>query len=213
MIDFERVYDISVALGTESTVWPGDPPYSRELLSSIAAGGGWDLSLVTMTAHTGTHVDTPRHILADGARLDDYTPRDFILPAVVIEVGEVDVVAPEAVVAADVPPGGAVLFKTPNSTTGRIAAGAFYDDGVALSVGAARACLDAGAKLVGIDYFSADVAESGNFPVHRLLMGAGVLILETINLRDVPAGAYTLICLPLRLSGAEASPVRAVLLA
>ncbi len=80
-----------------------------------------------------------------------------------------------------------------------------------MSEPAARACLDRGVKLVGIDYFTVDSFTSETFPVHKCLLSAGVIIMETVNLRDVKPGRYTLICLPLRLAGAEASPVRAVL--
>ena len=211
MIQYEKVYDISIHLGVESVSWPGDPPYERRLCASLAEGGVADVSLLTMTAHTGTHVDTPAHFLADGRRLDDYAPGDFILPARVVDAADAEAIGPEAV-GDDVPPGGAVLFRTANSTSGRIAAGRFFDDGVHLSLGAARRCLELGARLVGIDYFTVDACGSESFPVHRAVLGAGVLVLETIDLRAVPAGEYTLICLPLRMHGAEGSPVRAVLL-
>jgi len=209
---FDELYDITIRLGVESTVWPGDPEYSRELVSSIAEGSVSNVSLLRMTAHTGTHVDTPAHFLAGGRGLDDYGAGEFIRPACVIEVPDAAVIAPAAVEAADVRPGDAVLFKTRNSLDGRIAAGEFFEDGVSLSVEAARRCLDRRAGLVGIDYFTVDAYGDRGFGAHYLLLGAGVLILETINLRDVPPGRYTLLCLPLRLAGAEASPVRAVLL-
>ena len=212
MIEYEAIYDISILLGVESAGWPGDPAYSRRLHASIAAGDVADVSLLTMTAHTGTHVDAPGHFLPGARKLDDYGPADFVLPAVVIEVAKEKPIPREAVDTADVPPGGAILFKTSNSTTGRIAAGAFFADGVALSTAAAEACVERGAGLVGIDYYTADACGAKGFPVHHVLMRAGVLILETINLRDVPPGACTLICLPLRMAGAEGSPVRAVLL-
>ncbi|HUS92654.1 MAG TPA: cyclase family protein [Phycisphaerae bacterium] len=209
---FDELYDITIRLGVESTVWPGDPEYSRELVSSIAEGSVSNVSLLRMTAHTGTHVDTPAHFLAGGRGLDDYDAGEFIRPACVIEVPDAAVIPSAAVEAADVRPGDAVLFKTRNSLDGRIAAGEFFEDGVSLSVEAARRCLDRRAGLVGIDYFTVDAYGDRGFGAHYLLLGAGVLILETINLRDVPPGRYTLLCLPLRLAAAEASPVRAVLL-
>ncbi len=212
MIEYDKLYDISILLGVESASWPGDPPYTRRLRAAIGEGSLSDVSMVEMTAHTGTHVDTPGHFVAGGKKLDDYRPEDFILPARVVNVGDATVVAPDVVDAAGLREGEAVLFRTANSATGRIAGARFFEDGVTLAPETAELCVRCRAPLVGIDYFTVDAYGEGDFPVHRTLLRAGVLILETINLRDVPAGEYTLICLPLRLHGAEASPVRAVLL-
>jgi arylformamidase len=211
MIRFSRVHDISILLGKESVAWPGDPPYERDLISAIAKGRVSEVSRLTMTTHVGTHVDTPAHFIGGGRDLDSYDAADFILPAVVVDAGNATAIGPE-LVDDSAPGGGAILFRTANSTGGRITSGEFFRDGVHLSVEAARMCVDRAVRLVGIDYFTIDAFGSRTFPVHLCLMSAGVLILETINLRDVAPGRYTLICLPLRLAGAEASPVRAVLL-
>jgi arylformamidase len=211
MIHYEKAYDISILLGVESTNWPGDPPYRRWLRMALADGGIADVSMLEMTAHTGTHVDSPAHFLPGGKRLDDYRAEDFILPAVVVDAGDAAVVEADLVAGADIQPGQAVLFRTANSTSGRIAAGAFFRDGVYLSAEAAKLCVERSARLVGIDYFTVDAADSTTFPAHHALLAAGVPVLETVNLRAVPPGQYTLICLPLRLAGAEGSPVRAVL--
>jgi len=212
MIQFSHVHDISIVLGRESVSWPGDPPYQRDMVASLAKGDLSNVSHFSMTTHVGTHVDAPAHFLAGGKGLESYPAGDFILPAVVADAGDAKTIGPEIVAAADPPAGGAILFRTSNSATGRIASGEFFRDGAHLSEDAAQACLEHGVNLVGIDYFTIDAFGTKTFPVHNRLMAAGVLILETVNLRDVQPGSYTLICLPLRLAGAEASPVRAVLL-
>ncbi len=212
MIHFRRVHDISIRLGKESVAWPGDPPYERDLISAIARGDASDVSRITMTTHVGTHLDTPAHFIGGGRDLDSYPAADFILPAVVVDAGDAGTIGAKLVKDSTPPAGGAILFRTANSTSGRIASGEFFRDGVHLSAEAARMCVDCGVRLVGIDYFTIDAFGSRSFPVHMCLMSAGVLILETVNLRDVAPGGYTLICLPLRLAGTEASPVRAVLL-
>ncbi len=212
MIHFGRVHDISILLGEESATWPGDPPYERDLVSSIAKGDVSEVSRLTMTAHVGTHLDTPAHFIGGGRGLDGYRAEDFILPAIVVDAGDTTTIGPELVSDSTPPPGGAILFRTTNSISGRITSGKFFTDGVYLSAEAARMCVDRAVRLVGIDYFSIDAFGTRTFPAHMCLMSAGVLILETINLRNVVPGGYTLICLPLRLAGAEASPVRAVLL-
>ncbi len=212
MIHFSQAHDISIVLDRKSVSWPGDPPYQRDMVASLAKGDLSNVSHLSMTTHVGTHLDMPAHFLADGANLDSYQAGDFIMPAVVADAGDAMAVGPELIAAANPPTGGAILFRTANSATGRIASGEFFRDGAHLSEQAAQACVDRGVSLVGIDYFTIDDFETETFPVHKCLMKAGVLILETINLRHVKPGNYTLICLPLRLAGAEASPVRAVLL-
>ena len=212
MIAYTEVFDITVLVGVESVDYPGDPPYRRRTIGSLADGGVADVSFLEISAHHGTHIDTPAHFIPGGANLDAYRAEDFILPARVIDVGDAPLIEPEALAGAGVRPGEGVLFKTRNSASGRAVSGRFYDDGVALSPAAAAACVEAGVRLVGLDYFSVDPTGRGGFPVHHALLASGVLVLETLNLRDVPAGGYTLICLPLKLDGCEASPVRAVLL-
>ena len=108
--------------------------------------------------------------------------------------------------------GRAILTRVSPELEARLRREFVREDGVHVSVAAAELCAEKGVRLVGIDYFTVDAYADKSFAVHRALLGAEVLILETINLRGVPPGRYTLICLPLRLSGAEASPVRAVLL-
>jgi arylformamidase len=211
MIQYDRVYDISVLVGVESGTWPGDPPYARRLISALADGKVADVSLLTMTAHTGTHLDAPGHFIPGGRKLDELPAEKFLLPARVIASDDPAAVPAEEIEAAGIRPGQAVLLKTRNSTTGRAAGGAFYRDGVYVSAAAAACCVRRRAALVGIDYFTVDRYGDEGFGAHRVLLEAGVLILECINLRDVPPGEYTLVCLPLRLHACEASPVRAVL--
>jgi arylformamidase len=212
MIAYERVYDITVLLGVESVNYPGDPPLAIELIGALADGNVADVTHLSMTAHAGTHVDAPGHFIAGGRKLADYEAGDFILPARVIDVTDPRAVAPAVVEAAGVRPGEAVLFRTANSTSGRAVSGRFYTDGVYVPRETAELCVERGVKLVGLDTFNVDCGTDDTFPAHNTLLGAGVLILETLNLVAVPAGEYTLICLPLKIHGSEGSPVRAVLL-
>lgn len=213
--------DISMLLG-ETATYPGDAPYSREMISEIASGApngyphSYNLSTLIMSAHAGTHLDAPAHYIAGGKTLDQYPLERFILPAHVVSVGDESVeddgsISLNALKDVDIRPGEALLFKTHNSLRGLPKERAFAEKFVYLSVEAAQLCLDLGASLVGIDYLSVDRYGDDNAPVHHLLLKEDVLILEGIDLDAVAPGEYFLFCLPLRIQGTEAAPARAVL--
>lgn len=205
------IHDISVILGEQNITYPGDPSFVREVLASSAGATETETSRLSLCAHSGTHLDAPAHFVPGGRRLDDYAPADFMMPAQVVEI-----LNPEAVTAEDLEdvrtnPGEALLFRTGNSHSGRVVSGTFSDRYVYIAADAAHWCVDRQLRLVGLDYISVDRYDDSETPAHRLLLGAGVLALETINLAEVRPGRYTLICLPLRIRSAEGSPVRAVL--
>jgi len=207
----KQIYDISVLLGVESINYPMDTPYLLEILQTIADGDVCDVSRLTMSPHAGTHLDAPSHFIAGGRTIDSYRPEELILPAQVVEIHD-----PEAVRAANLKPltinrGDALLFKTANSRTGVNVNGIFSEKFVYIAPDAAEFCVERGLSLVGIDYLSVERYGDETFATHKTLLGNDVLVLESINLAAVPPGRYTLICLPLRISGAEASPVRAIL--
>lgn len=167
--------DISVPLHPAIEVWPGDPPFrmSRE------QKGDYVLSTMTMTVHTGTHVDAPLHFL-EGAPAIDSMPPDAL-------VGEARVVEPGATGEAQA--GDRVLIKASS-----------------IDMDAARLLFERRVLAVGVEGLSV-----GSTEVHRLLMGAGIWIIEMLNLAKVEPGRYEMICLPLSISGAEGSPARALL--
>lgn len=209
---FKRVYDISVLLGLENADYPGDDPYTRVDVSSIPGGAAYNLSTLTLSAHSGTHLDAPAHFLEKGKTIDQYLPENFVLPAHVINVEDVDSIKPYSMEGLRIERGDALLFKTINSTSGLSRSGLFSEKFVYMSEEAAEVCVNLRAGLVGIDYISIDRYGHDEATVHHKLLKEGILILEGINLRDVPSGDYTLLCPPLKIRGAEASPVRALLL-
>ncbi len=212
MIKDQAIYDISVKLGAEAIDYPGDRPYSRELTLSLDRGDFCELSALSLSAHSGTHLDAPAHFMAGAKTIDQYGIADFVLPAQVVHIPD-----PESVKAAHladlrIEAGQALLFRTENSRTGRCCRGRFYREYVYFSPEAARVCVEKEVGLVGLDYVTIEQYENKDFDSHKILLEAGVLILESLDLRAVPAGEYSLFCLPLKLKGAEASPVRAVLM-
>jgi arylformamidase len=210
MLAMGRVHDISVTLGTESIDYPGDTPYARSLLMSAPADF-CTLSQVVMSAHSGTHIDVPYHFRADGRRLSDYTAADFIFPAVVVEIADDECVRAAEITGADIRAGDAVLFKTANSRDGRVRNGRFSEHFVYVAPDAAEWLRERGAKLVGIDYVTIEGFANQDFDSHHVVLGAGMIVLEAVDLGAVEPGRYTLFCLPLKMDGAEASPVRAIL--
>jgi arylformamidase len=209
---FKKVYDISILLGSENADFPGDDPYRRREISKISDGAAYSLSTLTLSAHSGTHIDAPAHFLERAKTIDLYPLESFVLPAHVINVEDAESIKLDSLEGLKVERGEALLFKTVNSTSGLSRSGLFSEKFVYMSEEAADVCVSLGVGLVGIDYISIDRYKDDEAPVHRKLLKEGTLILEGINLMDVPSGDYTLLCPPLRMKGAEASPVRALLL-
>jgi arylformamidase len=164
-----------------------------------------------MDVHTGTHVDAPLHVLDGGASVEDVGLSPFIGPVYVADIQDTERVHRRALDAAQVPLGTTrLLLRTLNSTDPAYIEGPFRDDFAALTLDAAEWVVERGLRLVGIDYLSIQRFED-SLDTHRVLLRAGVCILEGLDMRNVAAGMYTLLCLPLRLAHAEAAPARAIL--
>ncbi len=214
MRPWKAIYDLSPELSAHTPVFPGDPPFARSLFLEHRRDG-CEAATLTLSAHTGAHLDFPSHVRVGGARSDDYPVASFILPAVVLDVRVPDgpgEIAPESLDQVSLESGSAVLFKTWNSRSGLSGSPGWAGDCVTLGIATAQRLATNTIALVGIDALSIEPVSATDLPVHRLLLGRGILLLEGLVLRAVPAGSYTLLCLPLRIAGAEAAPVRAVLL-
>ena len=164
------------------------------------------LTELTLTTHVLTHLDAPRHFFPEGPSISDLPLERFLCEAVVVEVGE------SAVGASHVPAdcaGKGVLFKTRHSGPW---APEYDRNHVCLTKEAAALLVEREANLAGIDYLDVDRCGDPAYPVHRMLLGAGVLILEGLDLAGVPPGSYRLAAFPLRIQDGDGSPVRAVLL-
>jgi arylformamidase len=202
--------DISLPLGEDTPVFPGDPPFERQIQQRIGKDNAFELSSLRLGAHAGTHIDSPSHFMRDGHSLDQAKLESFILPAQVVQ-SDHDTVQASDLDSVSAQPGRAILFRTRNSLTGLNRKPGYKSAYVYLTLQAAQRCLEMGAPLVGIDYLSVDRDGDPAYPVHRLLLSAGCLILEGLELSRAAPGKYGLFCLPLNIAGAEASPVRAVL--
>ncbi|MDT7542134.1 MAG: arylformamidase [Acidobacteriota bacterium] len=209
------IYDISVGISaTETPVYPGDPGIEIIAHSSLARGDAANVSMLHFGAHTATHVDAPVHFI-EGARTVAELPLDALVGvALVAQVGE-DVREIDAdIVNALVPVGcERVLFKTRNSAFWSESRGEFRSDFTYVTTDGARALVERGVRLVGVDYLSVEQFHSEKHETHIALLSRGVIIVEGLNLQFVVAGEYELICLPLKItSGAgDGAPARAIL--
>lgn len=202
--------DISVPLTSGMVHWPGDPAPNFELISEIATGGGANVTMCRMVAHTGTHMDAPHHFLSDGVGIDSFPIEYGIGRARVIEVQGADIVTRKHLEGKGIEKGDRVLIKTRNSRIQWTTLD-FQENYVGIDSSAARLLVEAGAVLVGVDYISVGVFEGDNPETHKILLGGGVWILEGLALGAVSEGVYDFVCLPLRIPGCDGSPVRAVI--
>jgi arylformamidase len=207
----ERIYDVSLPLRAGGLVYPGDPEIRVEAHSSIAAGYAANVSALELGSHAGTHVDAPRHFLADGETVDRIPLERLVGPAVVLELaGDGPAIGAAELGDQDLRGERRVLLKTRNS--GLLRKPEFTAEYRALSLEGAEYLVARGVELVGIDYLSVERYGSKRHPVHHLLLERGVVIVEGLDLAEVPAGVCRFICLPLRLVGLDGAPARAVVI-
>lgn len=196
-----EIIDVTVPIRTGMVTYPGDPEVRLERVSSIPEGAVANLTRIDMGAHSGTHVDAPVHFI-EGALGTEQLPLDALL-------GQCVVVETSGLTEADVAqaPQGAVrvLFKTPNSELW--SRDEFPDHFARLDGAGARVLLERAVRVVGVDYLSV-----GDEEAHRLLLEAGVVPIEGLDLRGVEPGEYFLVCAPLKLVGSDGAPARVLLL-
>jgi arylformamidase len=202
--------DVSVPVEDGMITWPGDPPFTSERIKAIAEGAHANVSRLDFGAHTGTHVDAPIHFIDGGAGVEA-TPIDALMgPAWVVDATRVEGAIDDAAIQGlNIPHGETrLLFKTSNGSIR--SRGAFEPGFVALNGRGADALVAMSIRLVGLDFLS--VARFDD-PVatHRSLLGAGVVVLEGLDLRSVEPGPYELICLPILVVGCDGGPARALL--
>lgn len=209
-----KIYDVSVPISEETPVYEGDPKVEISAGHAISRGDAANVSKLCLGAHTATHVDAPNHFI-EGARKVDTLPLEVLIGRVrVVELPK-DAMAVEAshVEAANLQNVERVLFKTRNSNFWNDLAQGFRKDFTYISPEAAKALVNLGVKLVGIDYLSVEKFGSEDFATHLTLLGAQVIIIEGLDLREVFAGDYELICLPMKIASGtgDGAPARTVL--
>ena len=206
-----EVFDVTVPIRPGMTVWPGDTPVRLGDQSRIAAGAVCNISHLTLSSHVGTHVDAPWHFEDDGPKLDEITAERWLGPAWLVATPPgTRWITVETLTALAIPEDTTrIILKT---RSGARAADAPFDEGyVAVDAAAAAWLLGRGIELVGIDSPSIEPFDDHAHTVHHRLLGAGMLIVEGLDLSAVEPGPYLLICLPLHLAACDGAPARVLL--
>ena len=204
-----RLIDVSVPLDADLPTYPHNTPFSLEPLKRIARGDSSNVSTLHMSAHTGTHVDAPRHFFDAGAGTESLALELLMGRARVIEIDSRAGIAAEDLAPIDLSDDIRVLIKTHNSRLW--GSPEFHEDYVGVTDSGAKHLVEHGIKVVGVDYLSVETFHTPGAPAHHVLLGAGTIVIEGLNLRDVEPGVYEMFCLPLRIVGSDGAPARVVL--
>lgn len=207
-----KLYDITLPISETLPLWPGDPPIQLSLASDLEKGDEANVTVLQMSAHTGTHIDAPRHFIPEGLAVNQLPLDKLIGPCRVLDLlhlkksidrSDLDILDLSGITR--------ILFKTQNSLKQLHTTQPFRADYIALTHKAAIYLKDAGIQLIGIDALSIEPYLNPGHPTHHFLLKNNVMIIEGLDLKDVPAGDYELIALPIKLKGADGAPARVIL--
>jgi arylformamidase len=203
-----KIYDVSLSLSADTVRWVTAQPFELIERKRISRGDTNNSSSINTSAHAGTHIDAPFHFVPDGRTIESLPLELFIGPALVCSVETTGQVTAHDISRLNLRGEKRVLFKTRNSS---LLHQASYDPSfVSFSIDGAKALVDLGVGLVGLDYLSVARADE-QVPVHRAFLDHGIVLLEGVDLSDVPPGRYELICPPVKVAASDGAPCRAVL--
>jgi arylformamidase len=202
--------DISVPLRSGMVHWPGDREVRIERTLSMERGDSLNLSSVSMSLHTGTHMDAPLHFLAGAAGIDGMPLTATVGPARVLEFPGLAAIDPRQLATRAICPGERILLKTANSRR-CWTSDEFVSDYVYVTLEGAQYLAERGIQALGIDYLSVGAPTGEGDLTHQILLEAGIWIMEGLYLWAVEPGDYELICLPLKILNGDGAPARAIL--
>jgi len=210
-----RIHDISVPISKSLPVWLGDPQPVVRQLQTIREGDSSNVSLIQMSVHTGTHIDAPRHFLESGKTIDNIPLDKLIGQTLVIKLPDsVDSISKDILESyhniSMLKKTKKVLFRTRNSSLWHQYKNAFQKNFVGIDASGASFLAGLNLDLIGVDYLSVAPYSDSTRP-HRILLAKEIVLLEGIDLTDIPEGLFTLYCLPILIEGCEGSPARAIL--
>lgn len=209
MVDSAEWLDVSLPIHPRMICWPEDPPVGLRRIEDLSAGDPATLSYLGASLHCGTHVDAPSHYLAGGTTIDRMPPEAMIGPAKVFSLAATGSIEVGDLINLPIATGDRVLLRTGNSLL--YAKGRFDPAFIGLSEAAANWLAARRILTLGIDYLSVAGIASDQGVIHRVLLEAGIWLIEGLNLATVAPGHYRLYCLPLPIRGAEAAPARVLL--
>jgi arylformamidase len=201
--------DISIPLQNGMAHWPDNPPMQITPFLDMAAGDVCNVSKLSLGSHTGTHMDAPHHFIVGGKSIDAMPITASVGPARVIAIDDPESIKPDELRRAAIQPDERVLFKTRNSPR-CWESNAFVEDFVYIAADAAQYLAEVGVQLVGVDYLSVGGFFKDGPQTHQALLGAGIWIIEGLNLTAVTPGKVDLICLPIKIAGGDGAPARAI---
>ena len=199
-----HIYDITQTIKADMPQWLGDPPVALQ----TTFYGGTSLTGISMSAHSGTHVDAPCHMLHGGVDASQLSLEQMCGMAKVCDIGNVEIIDSEVLIKLNLVGVKRLLLKTSNSVL--LAKPNITPQYVHLTVDAAQYLVDMKIMLLAVDYLSVDAFDSCDYPVHRILLEAGIIIVEGVDLSGVPSADYELLCLPLKMT-ADGAPARVIL--
>ena len=207
------IYDISLTISPNLPTWPGDPGLELELVESMDKGAHANVTHISTSVHIGTHVDAPHHFLNDGRTVEQLSLEVLTGPCYVVQLPDgVEAITSEVLdrteITSDMK---RILFGTRNSHLWAKGETKFQTDYVAITEDGAEWLVERGVQLVGVDYLSVAPYED-SIPTHTVLLKAGIVVVEGLNLSTVMRGFYDLYCLPLKLAGSDGAPARAILI-
>jgi arylformamidase len=210
-----RAIDITLMIRPGMPVWPGDPNVVLERVSKIEEGANANVSRLALSVHTGTHMDAPIHFIQGGGTIDQIPLEILIGKVQVVELqdlGSGGHITDQVIESCGLQEGiERVIFKTLNTHFWIEKPNQFQTQFIGVTADGAEELVRHKIRLVGIDYLSVAPFKQSR-PTHQILLGAGLVVVEGLDLTQVQAGLYQLICLPLKLGGSDGSPVRAVLI-
>jgi arylformamidase len=204
-----KLIDVTVPLDASLASYPNNVPFSLEAVKRLARGDSSNVSALHMSAHTGTHVDAPRHFYDAGTGTEALPLEMLVGRARVIELRTRAGITADDLAGVDLSEDVRLLIKTQNSRLWGDPE--FHTDYIGITESGAKHLVDHGVKVVGVDYLSVEVFRTPGAPAHHLLLGAGTIVIEGLNLRDVEPGVYEMLCLPLKVVGSDGAPARVVL--
>ncbi len=204
-----KVYDISLTIYPSMLAWPGQPQVVMDTVKSIAQGGSSNVSILHTGTHAATHVDAPSHFIPGAPSIDSIGPEVLLGPARLFQLPGAHHIDRNLLAGLELKGVERLLLDTRNSAL--LKRRQFEQDYAFISEDAAHYLVDIGIRLVGIDYLSVDQYQNKGRPTHHILLGAGVVIVEGLDLTGVPPGDYELLCLPLKIKNGDGAPARVFL--